>query len=185
MLWTIAGIIVANVPEGLLATVTVSLALTAQRMFARNVLVKNLEAVETLGSTTVIASDKTGTLTQNRMTVQHCWYDLKVFNAPAARNRIELKKKLSEDDQSYNKQDRSFKTLQMIATLCNNAKFLFEDNEDGDLAQAEFQKKLDQDESFDVLKVPTAGDATESGACVDQIQDPTKKKRNEFETRLD
>eukprot|EP01063_Lacrimia_lanifica_P037045 TRINITY_DN74_c0_g1_i7.p1 TRINITY_DN74_c0_g1~~TRINITY_DN74_c0_g1_i7.p1 ORF type:complete len:1319 (+),score=617.48 TRINITY_DN74_c0_g1_i7:100-3957(+) len=62
------GIIVANVPEGLLATVTVSLALTAARMKDVMVLVKNLEAVETLGSTSVICSDKTGTLTQGRMT---------------------------------------------------------------------------------------------------------------------
>jgi sodium/potassium-transporting ATPase subunit alpha len=67
------GIIVANVPEGLLATVTVSLALTAKRMAQKMVLVKNLESVETLGSTSCICSDKTGTLTQNKMTVSHAY----------------------------------------------------------------------------------------------------------------
>lgn len=72
------GIIVSNVPEGLLATVTVSLTASARRMARRNVLVKKLEAIETLGSTTMICSDKTGTLTQNRMTVAHLAYSGKV-----------------------------------------------------------------------------------------------------------
>ncbi len=71
----VIGIIVSNVPEGLLATITVMLALTAQRMAKKNCLVKNLTAVEALGSVSTICSDKTGTLTQNRMTVAHLWID--------------------------------------------------------------------------------------------------------------
>ena len=69
------GILVANVPEGLLACITISLAITAKKLADKQVLVKNLEAVETLGSTSCICSDKTGTLTQNKMTVENLWYD--------------------------------------------------------------------------------------------------------------
>ena len=69
------GIIIAFVPEGLLATVTVALSLTAKKLAAKKVLVKNLEGVETLGSTSCICSDKTGTLTQNKMTVENLWYN--------------------------------------------------------------------------------------------------------------
>ncbi len=64
------GIIVAMVPEGLLPTLTLALVLAAQRMAKRNVLIRHLPSVETLGSATVICTDKTGTLTENRMRAQ-------------------------------------------------------------------------------------------------------------------
>jgi sodium/potassium-transporting ATPase subunit alpha len=67
------GIIVAMVPEGLLPTLTLSLVLATQRMARRNVLIRYLPSVEALGSATVICTDKTGTLTQNRMSVKLCF----------------------------------------------------------------------------------------------------------------
>jgi sodium/potassium-transporting ATPase subunit alpha len=93
------GIIIANVPEGLLPTVTLSLAMGSQRMLKRKALIKTLTSVETLGSVTVICTDKTGTLTQNRMAVK----------------KIDSLGELA-------KNERQKPSLLTIALLCNNTK---------------------------------------------------------------
>ena len=98
------GIIVANVPEGLLPTVTLSLAMGSQRMARKKALIKTLPSVEALGSVTVICTDKTGTLTQNRMEVKMVWADGKLQTFQNARGE-------------------SAPMMWTIASLCNNASY--------------------------------------------------------------
>uniref|UniRef100_A0AAY5EJ20 Sodium/potassium-transporting ATPase subunit alpha n=1 Tax=Electrophorus electricus TaxID=8005 RepID=A0AAY5EJ20_ELEEL len=149
------GIIVANVPEGLLATVTVCLTLTAKRMAKKNCLVKNLEAVETLGSTSTICSDKTGTLTQNRMTVAHMWFDNQIHEADTTEN---------QSGTSFDRSSATWAALARIAGLCNRAVFL-----------------ADQD-NVPILKRDTAGDASESALlkCIELCCGSVKDMRDKY-----
>uniref|UniRef100_A0A5F8HAG9 Sodium/potassium-transporting ATPase subunit alpha n=1 Tax=Monodelphis domestica TaxID=13616 RepID=A0A5F8HAG9_MONDO len=146
------GIIVANVPEGLLATVTVCLTLTAKRMARKNCLVKNLEAVETLGSTSTICSDKTGTLTQNRMTVAHLWFDREIFASDTTEDSTGTK---------FDKDSKTWHILALVAAICNRAEF-----------------KPDQ-EHTPITKRETTGDASESALLkfIEQCYAPVMKMR--------
>lgn len=109
------GIVIANVPEVLLLTVTASLTLTAKVMADKNCMVKNLVAVETLGSTSAICSDKTGTLTQNRMTVSHLWFGNVRYNFPDNTNL--------GVERDFLLEKKSFTTFIKDATLCLKAEF--------------------------------------------------------------
>ena len=99
------GIIVANVPEGLLPTVTLSLSLASKKMAERNALIKNLESVETLGSATVICTDKTGTITENKMSVNTIYINFEEYNI--------YEKSI--------KRLKGIKAFAKTAVLCNNA----------------------------------------------------------------
>ena len=105
MFMTAVSLAVAAIPEGLAAVSTIVLAIGVQRMVKKNAIIKKLPAVETLGSATVICSDKTGTLTQNKMTVQKVFVDGKVKYVEELTNPT-----------------GDFEKLMYISTLCNDTK---------------------------------------------------------------
>ena len=109
-------VLIANVPEGLPATVTSCLTVCAQRLAQRQVFVKRLDCVETLGSCTVVASDKTGTLTQNKMTVSHLWVD----------GRTRTTEYITREGNVKNWE--SFNEIVVAGSLCNMCKYEIDPN---------------------------------------------------------
>ena len=117
------GMIVAFIPEGLLPAVTLSLALAVQKMAKHNALVKKLSAVETLGCTNVICSDKTGTLTQNEMTVNHLW-NLRAEMTVSGEGYAPQGEIRDGDTVVTVKNSNALRLLLTGAALCSNAKLL-------------------------------------------------------------
>ena len=109
------GVMVACVPEGLPATLSVSLAVGVRRMARRHALVKRLLAVEALGSTTVICTDKTGTLTQAEMTVQRCWINRRSYVVSGV--GYAPRGEVSPDDDQV-------RELLRVAALCSDARLV-------------------------------------------------------------
>ncbi len=124
------GIIVANVPEGLLPTVTLCLAMASKRMARKNAMVKRLDSIETLGSTTVICTDKTGTVTENKVSVRTLFLNMDERNIHE--NRIDELSGLTE--------------MLQVAILCNNARQMDEGQFHGDpteIALLKFARKYE------------------------------------------
>lgn len=118
------SVAVAAVPEGLPATVTIALAIGVQRLAKKNSIVKKLASVETLGATTVICSDKTGTLTKNEMTVVEAYFD----DQPVS---IEGRGYDPHGTWEKVKPSMTMEKLTAIATLCNNSKLQQKNNQWG------------------------------------------------------
>ena len=118
---------VAAIPEGLTAVVTIVLSIGMNRMAERKAIVKNLLSVETLGSTTVICSDKTGTLTQNEMTITKVYTNDTEYEVEGSGYKPEGE--IRDEDKQVVKDDDQIKLLMTIASLCNDANLIREGEE--------------------------------------------------------
>jgi Ca2+-transporting ATPase len=126
LLFSVA-VAVAAIPEGLPAVITVTLALGVKRMARRHAIIRRLPAVETLGSTTVICTDKTGTITENQMTVRRIWADGRSFTLSGEGYQPEGTI-CDEEGAELDEQPEALQQLLRVAALVNNAQVTQEDD---------------------------------------------------------
>ena len=117
------GLTVANVPEGLLPTVTLSLAASVQKMAGKNALIKRLSSVETLGSTNIICTDKTGTITKNEMMVRKIWIPYHTLDVTGSGYQPEGQF-LYQGKEVSHEHIRELRLLMRSATFANDARLL-------------------------------------------------------------
>ena len=145
------GIIVANLPEGLMITISVCMSLAAKKMALNKVLVKQLQSVETLGSTTCICSDKTGTLTQNCMTVSHMLMNGTIIDASVNYSDVQKDPTVKTE---YSTSDPNFMEFVKTIALSTSASFSYSPGEDeiDNVLNKEFKIPLKTLTSFDHLE---------------------------------
>ncbi len=181
MFMVAVSLAIAAVPEGLPAVVTICLALGMQRMVKRHALIRQLPAVETLGSASTICSDKTGTLTQNEMTVTHVYADDTLFHVSG--RGYEPDGSFHVDDEEIHPQNHpGLAKMGRAAMLCNDAQL----------------ESLDEEDTWSMIGDPTEGalvvmatkmdywkDALEEEyPRVDEVPFDSKRKRMSTVNRL-
>ena len=141
MFMTAVSLAVAAIPEGLPAISTIVLSIGVQRMVKRNAIIRTLPSVETLGSATVICSDKTGTLTQNKMTVEKVFYNEELFDANEKVHNI----------------DEHLNLLVNCMVLCNDSKIKVENSETTVMGDPTETALVDLGIKYDIVKTDLEG----------------------------